>query len=131
MKKLLVCGVLFASTTAIASQPEVYTESALIKPAVKQAGGFTGPGRGEVYSAAKALEAKDDTPAVLTGYIVESLGDEEYLFKDESGEIIVEIDNDEWKGISATPDTKLTLLGEIDRDWTSTSMDVDVVRMGD
>ncbi|GIU50837.1 MULTISPECIES: YgiW/YdeI family stress tolerance OB fold protein [Shewanella] len=131
MKKILVCGVLFASTTAIASQPEAYTDTALIKPAVKQAGGFTGPSRGEVYTAANALEAKDDTPAVLTGYIVESLGDEEYRFKDESGEIIVEIDNDDWRGISATPDTKLTLLGEIDTEWTSTSMDVDVVSLAD
>ncbi|WP_153914747.1 YgiW/YdeI family stress tolerance OB fold protein [Shewanella sp. TC10] len=134
MKKLLVCGVLFASTTAIASPSEGFTDNVVSPTAntsIKQAGGFIGPSRGEVNTAAKALEAKDDTPAVLTGYIVESLGDEEYRFKDDSGEIVVEIDNDNWKGISATPETKLTLLGEIDSEWTSTSIDVDVVRMAD
>ncbi|MCC4833150.1 NirD/YgiW/YdeI family stress tolerance protein [Shewanella sp. 10N.7] len=134
MKKLLVCGVLFASTTAIASSSEGYTDSVVTpsaKASVSQVGGFTGPSRGVVNTAAKALEAKDDTPAVLTGYIVESLGDEEYRFKDDSGEIVVEIENDDWHGIQATPEIKLTIIGEIDSDWSSTSLDVDVVRLAD
>lgn len=118
MKKLLVCGLLFASTTVVAAE------------GVKQ-GGFTGPSRGSVDTIDKALEAKDDTPAVLTGYIIESLGDEEYRFKDDSGEMIVEIDDDNWKGIEATPETKLTLLGEIESEWSKTSVDVDVVRLAD
>ncbi|WP_144213058.1 YgiW/YdeI family stress tolerance OB fold protein [Shewanella donghaensis] len=118
MKKLLVCGLLFASTTAVAASN------------VNQ-GGFLGPTRGSVDTIDKALEAKDDTPAVLTGYIVESLGDEEYRFRDDSGEMIVEIDDKNWKGIEATPETKLTLLGEIDSKWSTTNLDVDTVRLAD
>lgn len=132
MKKLLVCSVLFMSSAAMANQSEGYSDNAAVTtPALKQAGGFSGPVAGSAHTVASALEAKDDAPAILTGFIVESLGDEEYRFKDDSGEIIVEIDDDKWSGILATPETKLTLQGEVDSEWTTTSLDVDVVRLAD
>lgn len=92
-------------------------------------GGFKGPDRTEQVSVAQALELGDDSQVRLTGVITESLGDEKYRFQDDSGTMIVEIDNDEWRGIEATPDTRLTIWGEIDKDWNETELDVDRVEL--
>ena len=59
-------------------------------------GGFQGPG-GTVSTdtVAKALVAPNKTPVVLTGHVVERVAgkDDKYLFQDESGKIMVEIDH--------------------------------------
>ena len=39
----------------------------------------------------------------------------------------VEIDNKDWRGITVTPTTKITIRGEVDKDWTVRTIDVDSV----
>ncbi|MGL4733526.1 MAG: YgiW/YdeI family stress tolerance OB fold protein [Enterovibrio sp.] len=94
-------------------------------------GGFAGPTSANAINTVKqALNAgvwADDTPVSLTGYITSSLGNEHYIFSDGSGEIRVEIDNDDWRGIQATPKTKLTIVGELDRKISGMKVDVDAV----
>ncbi|MGL4827353.1 MAG: YgiW/YdeI family stress tolerance OB fold protein [Vibrionaceae bacterium] len=96
-----------------------------------QMGGFAGPTSANAINTVKqALNAgvwADDTPVSLTGYITSSLGNEHYIFSDGSGEIRVEIDNDDWRGIQATPKTKLTIVGELDRKISGMKVDVDAV----
>lgn len=81
-------------------------------------GGYTGPGNEAIprtVAAAKNVSIfSDDVPTVLTGVIVHSNGDEMYTFRDQTGEISVEIDHDKWWGLSATPNTVVVIEGEVD-----------------
>lgn len=60
--------------------------------------GFYGPGPALV-TAQQAIGMSDDTPVTLSGHIVQSLSDEDYLFYDATGTIRVEIDHKLWTGI--------------------------------
>ena len=94
----------------------------------QQAGGFQGPGLAP-SSVAEALKLNDDTPVVLVGQIEKSLGDEKYLFKDASGSVTVEIDNEDWRGLTVTPKDTIVIQGEIDKDFFKTEIDVDSVAL--
>ena len=94
----------------------------------QQAGGFQGPGLAP-SSVAEALKLNDDTPVVLVGQIEKSLGDEKYLFKDASGSVTVEIDNEDWRGVTVTPKDTIDIQGEIDKDFFKTEIDVDSVAL--
>ncbi|MDR1935344.1 MAG: NirD/YgiW/YdeI family stress tolerance protein, partial [Candidatus Accumulibacter sp.] len=59
--------------------------------------------------------------------IIRHLGKDKYLFKDATGEITVEIDDDEWGGQTITPDDLVELQGEIDKEWRRVEIDVDRV----
>jgi uncharacterized protein (TIGR00156 family) len=96
-----------------------------------QEGGFNGPGRessrrgqGELVTVAEAKSLADDTRVVLQGTVVNSLGDEEYTFKDESGEIVVEIDRRVWNGVSVGPNDRVEIYGEVDADRRGAEIDV-------
>lgn len=92
--------------------------------------GYTGPGAvTRVSTVAAALDAADDTPVVLQGQIVKRLQDEVYEFKDASGTIHVEIDDEDWppQAISETARVKLT--GEVDRDLMNREIDVELVEL--
>ena len=120
MKKIMLASALvLMSANTFAAQGTVQT------------GGFTGPNTVVIKTVQEALEAKDETPVILTGYIVTALGDEEYQFKDASGTITVEIDNEDWNGVQVTPDTKLVILGGVDADWSNVTVDVNSVQLAE
>ncbi|MEZ9199405.1 YgiW/YdeI family stress tolerance OB fold protein [Shewanella sp. 10N.286.54.B9] len=79
--------------------------------------------------AADAANAKDDTPVELTGYLVQNLGDEKYLFRDASGDVEVEIDNALWREMDVSSDTKVTLIGEVDDEWQGIEIEIDSMRL--
>ena len=70
-------------------------------------------------------DAQDETLVSITGHIVSTQGDENYLFKDETGEIQVEIDNHLFQGQAVTPETLITIIGEVDKEWKQISIDAD------
>lgn len=79
----------------------------------------------------QALSLKDDTKVQLKGYVVKSVGDEKYQFRDATGTIVVEIDDELWKGKAISAKTPVTLIGEVDIDYKPTKrveIDVDQVR---
>jgi uncharacterized protein (TIGR00156 family) len=90
------------------------------------AGGFTGPGPG-LTTAKEASSMWDDTPVSLEGYIVQSLGGERYLFKDDSGTITLEIDQEIWRGQTITPQDKVRIQGEVDTELRSVKIDVEYI----
>lgn len=92
------------------------------------AGGFQGPGLAP-STVAEALKLNDDTPVVLVGQIEKSLGDEKYLFKDASGSVTIEIDSEDWKGLTATPQDTVIIQGEVDKDFFKTEIDVDSIAL--
>ena len=92
-------------------------------------GGFQGPGL-QPMSVADALKLNDDTAVVLVGQIERSLGDEKYLFKDASGSVTVEIDNEDWRGLTVTPQDPVILNGEVDKAmFKDTKIDVDSIAL--
>ena len=82
------------------------------------ASGFEGPGvvQNPTVTVAEVINLTDDAGVVLTGKIINSLGDEKYTFKDETGEIIIEIDDEDWNGVKVTPEDTLVIIGEVDKD---------------
>ncbi|WP_026878965.1 NirD/YgiW/YdeI family stress tolerance protein [Ignatzschineria larvae DSM 13226] len=85
---------------------------------------------GQVISVKDAITLRDDSKVVLEGKIVEQVGKEKYRFKDASGEVIVEIDNDDWKGIQVTPQDTVLIYGEVDHHrHRPTDIDVDHIML--
>jgi len=69
--------------------------SALLLPSSMAFAGFTGPSVNKIDTVKAALSAKDNRYVELTGYIVKSLEKEDYLFKDDTGEIQIDIDDNQ------------------------------------
>ena len=90
-------------------------------------GGFVGPGTNanSATTVKEALKMGDDARVVLQGRIVASLGDEKYTFQDATGSVMVEIDDDDWRGITVTPETTIEIIGELDKEmFEATKIDV-------
>ena len=88
--------------------------------------GYTGPGATpQVTTVAAALETADDTHVVLEGQIVKRLQDELYEFKDASGTINVEIDDEHWPAQAISETAVVKISGEVDHDLTSREIDVE------
>lgn len=79
----------------------------------------------------QALAAQDETPVELRGHVVKAKGDEKYEFRDNSGVITVDIDDDLWQGHPIAANTVVTLIGKVDIDYKPTKrveIDVDALR---
>ena len=72
----------------------------------------------------------DDTPVVLKGKVEKSLGNERYQFNDGTGVIVIEVDNEDWRGLTVTPEDTVEIKGEIEKDMLSApEVDVDTVSL--
>lgn len=79
----------------------------------------------DIITVEQAKNSKDDTFVVLQGYIDKSLGGEKYLFRDTTGTIKLEIDDDKFRGLVVYPDDFVQVSGEVDKNWWSeTKVDV-------
>lgn len=83
----------------------------------------------EVSRVADVRKMPDDIYVTIVGNIVAQKGHdrEKYLFKDESGEIIVEIDKKIWRNQPVSPETKVKILGELDQSRRADRVKVEVV----
>lgn len=93
-------------------------------------GGFEGPNANQpnVITVQEALNLNDEAKVVLRGNIINSLGDEKYTFKDASGEVVVEIDDEDWHGVKVTPENTVEIIGDVDKEANEpTTIDVDVI----
>ncbi|MHC5224968.1 YgiW/YdeI family stress tolerance OB fold protein [Ignatzschineria sp. LJL83] len=87
-------------------------------------GGFTGEKTITTVTDAKTL--RDDTKVTLEGNIVKHLGGKQYLFKDATGEIEVEIGRKDWRGVQVGPEDTVIIFGEVDHHrHRPTDIDVD------
>ncbi|GLS89336.1 hypothetical protein GCM10007916_04030 [Psychromonas marina] len=90
-----------------------------------QQGGFKGPNSVPELTVSQVQDAQDDTLVSITGHITSTLGDEDYVFKDKTGEIEVEIDNHLFQNNTVTPETRVTIVGEVGKEWDQISIDAD------
>lgn len=110
-QKVLVCLVI------------LLTVFGSLAAAQEEDGGYTGPGL-EPVTVVEAKSLRNNTPVVLTGIIERYLGDEEYLFTDDTGSIIVEIDDNLWRGLSVGAEDTVEITGEVDKGFTKIEIDV-------
>ena len=115
MKKIILTLLAIFSTVTVAR--------------AQMGGGFEGPSAAKnETTVAEALKMRDETYVSLTGKIVNSLGDEIYKFKDETGEVVVEIDDEDCRGVKVTPENTITINGEVDKEmFEPTKIDVDSI----
>ena len=76
----------------------------------------------------QAKTLKDDAKVTLHGTIESHIGGENYIFKDASGSIEVEIDDRRWAGQTISATDRVEIFGEIDKDWSSVEIDVKRIR---
>lgn len=81
-----------------------------------------------VQTVATVKQMNDNAWFTLEGHIVKQVREEKYIFRDQSGEIEVEIDNDKWKGRKVDPSTKIRIAGKVEKEWLR-SMEVEVKRI--
>ena len=80
----------------------------------------------------QALDARDDTPAILEGHVVERIGKDKYVFQDATGKITVEIDHKVFGARIVTPQTRVRLNGEVESEFfRRNEVDVDVLEILD
>lgn len=84
--------------------------------------GFKGPVSGsQAANVAEALKLPDNARLTLTGNIVSKLAGskDEYIFRDTTGEIQVEIDAKVFQrlGTDITPETTVRISGKMDKDF--------------
>ncbi|MDR1490559.1 MAG: YgiW/YdeI family stress tolerance OB fold protein [Desulfovibrio sp.] len=98
-----------------------------VMPVPAKSGGFTGPGP-SVITVKEALGMRDDAIVTLRGNVVRHLGKDLYVFKDATGTVNVDIDDDIWRGQDVSPTDTVEITGEVDRDWSSLEIDVHNLR---
>ncbi|ASN87756.1 YgiW/YdeI family stress tolerance OB fold protein [Pectobacterium versatile] len=76
----------------------------------------------------KAKDLRDDSWVTLSGNIEKRIGDENYLFRDATGTMEVEIDHKRWNGQMVSPSDKVEIQGELDKDFNSVELDVKQIR---
>lgn len=91
-------------------------------------GGFNGPSP-TLSTVSQAKRRWDDAWVVLEGHITKQVGHELYEFRDNSGSVYVEIDDKYWMGQTASPEDKVRIEGEVDRDWDGMNIDVKSIRV--
>lgn len=73
-------------------------------------------------------DPKDDQRVVLRGYLIKQVGREKYMFSDGTGEIRVEIDAEDFRGLTVDAKTRVEIIGEVEKDFLeSPEVDVEVI----
>jgi uncharacterized protein (TIGR00156 family) len=111
---------LFSAAFALIAALPVYAQGGFVDNTGRAA---TAAG---ILSVEEAKKLRDDAPVQLQGNIVRALGDEKYVFRDEGGEIVVEIDDDVWRGVTVGPDDRVEIRGEIDKDFPGFPVEIEV-----
>ena len=109
LSMLAICGIALFSTNVMAADTAKNTNQPVSK-----------------ISDVKAMP--DDTEVVIQGVIVQNLGDENYLVKDDSGTVNIEIDEDLVHGNTITPEAEVLITATVDQDGNVTSLEAEEVQ---
>ncbi|MDH2068983.1 YgiW/YdeI family stress tolerance OB fold protein [Pantoea sp. GD03673] len=132
MKKhaAILAVVMLASAPVFAAQ-----QGGFVDPSAPAAQTQTATGQGgfhadhtSVVTVKQAEEMKDDSWITVRGKLEKQIGNEDYLFRDQTGTMKVEIDHKHWNGQTITPKDNVELTGELDKDFNSIEMDVKQVK---
>lgn len=84
---------------------------------------YSGPGPALV-TVEQAKTMNDDARVALKGHIIQSLGGKDYVFKDATGTITVEISNKRWPDQNISPDDLVEIHGKVDKHFSKLEIDV-------
>lgn len=122
MKKIIaLASILALSSVAVAKGGFQDGSNPTQKPTTQQ--GFYDESL-VVKTVKDALAANDDTPVTLEGYIVKQIDKDEFIFKDTTGEIQIDVNKRAWKGQTITPQDKIEIRGKVDKEWSQIEVDV-------
>ncbi|MXP49762.1 YgiW/YdeI family stress tolerance OB fold protein [Pantoea sp. Eser] len=130
MKKhaAILAVVMLASAPVFAAQQGRFVDSNAPAAQVQtQQGGFSAD-HTSVVTVKQAEEMKDDSWITVRGKLEKQIGDEDYLFRYQTGNMKVEIDHKHWNGQTISPKDTVELTGELDKDFNSIEMDVKQVK---
>lgn len=121
-KTLLALGAVLTLTTV----PAVVTYAQYVGPGSQAR---KGEAVGPLTNVADVLKrGRDDQRVTLTGNVVKKVGWEKYLFRDASGEIRIEIDDEAMPTQTFDEKTKVEITGEVEKDFMR-SVEIDVKAM--
>lgn len=102
-----------AQTTTPAAQP---TAPATTQPATAAPSGAASATSTQApMTVAQVLKAKDDERVVMEGTIVRKVRHERYEFRDNSGTITIEVDDDKWPDGKPMIEQRVRLRGEVEK----------------
>lgn len=123
--------VVLLTIAALVSAPVMAAQGGFVDPnapaSPSHGGGFKAD-QPSIVSVKQAEEMKDDSWITVRGQLEKQTGDEDYLFRDQTGTMNVEIDHKRWNGQTITPKDRVELVGELDKDFNSIELDVKQVR---
>ncbi|MBL8581889.1 MAG: NirD/YgiW/YdeI family stress tolerance protein [Rhizobiaceae bacterium] len=82
-----------------------------------------------VTTVEQAHRARIGRDVSLTGHIKSQIRRDQYLFRDKTGEIRVEIDREVWRGRNVTPNTRVRLTGDVELDIRGRHISVERLRI--
>ncbi|AGZ81599.1 YgiW/YdeI family stress tolerance OB fold protein [Campylobacter fetus] len=115
MKKILLSLVVAAIAFANSNNANGGFSGTQINKPANDRGGYTGGTYG-VTTVSAALGARDDTLVNLTGKLTKQVQHDKYEFTDGKDTIIVEIDDDDWRGLVVGPNDTVSIYGKVDSD---------------
>lgn len=113
MKKLFALGTLLALSMPVTAGFQSETQNR-----------YQARNAQNITTIAAAKKANEDTPVSLTGYITQQISDDDFYFKDSTGEIKIEIDDDVWENRTITPKDRITIEGKVDDGKNGNTIDV-------
>jgi len=79
----------------------------------------------EVVTIEEVKTMADDSPVVIRGYLLSQNGENSYIFQDTTGTINLEIDAEDWGGLTVSPNDFVEVWGTVDKNGMS-MIEVDV-----
>lgn len=80
-----------------------------------------------VWTVTEVMTLPDETPVVMRGYITKNMGNNIFVFEDDSGTIMLEIDEEDWNGNTVRVDDIVTVYGNVDKGTNYTEIDVNSI----
>lgn len=115
----IMCMIALSCLLALPSQ------AACVGAGCPEAPGVAGPGLVKSTTVKALKSRKDNSFVTLTGRIVSRIGGGKYVFQDSTGQITVDIDDDDFRGQTVSTETTVRITGEVDRDFGRAS-EIDV-----
>ena len=70
----------------------------------------------------------EDTTVYIQGYLIQNLGNEMYMFQDDSGTIAIEIDDDLLASNTVAPNALVWIVAEVNKDGQVTSLEAEEIQ---
>lgn len=77
----------------------------------------------------KVLKMPDESFVTIEGNIIKQIGNEKYLVQSGKSTIIVEIDDELLMNITVTPQNKVRISGEVDKDFKSIELEASKIEI--